>query len=146
MVNCLKISLFWSSHPILVICLQKVCKLVWIPLLIILSFFLHPSPGCTWTWSIVWKYLVWSSYPILATSSYVNLVVWLNISLLIISSLSLHPSRMYVNLVDCFNTSHLIIPSYPYVSSSYVNVVKFWNTWSSHSIFFIPLQKVRGLN
>ena len=33
--------------------------------LIILSHPLHPSPGCTWTWSTVLWSLIWSSHPIL---------------------------------------------------------------------------------
>ena len=141
LVNCLNIShLIIPSHP------------------------LHPSLDSTWTWSIVWTSLIWSSHPILVihlqrvcelcqlfeylssdhtipssssvSRKYVNLVNCLDISHLIIPSHPLHPSlesmwtlsivwishpipssssvsREYVNLVNCLNISHLIIPSHP---------------------------------
>ena len=88
------ISLIWSSRPILFICLQFVRELgqsfeylssdhpipssssvssLYVNLvnclnishLIIPSHPLNLSPVCTWTWSIVWISLIWSSYPIL---------------------------------------------------------------------------------
>ena len=103
LVNCFKISyLIIPSHP------------------------LHPSPACTWTWSIVLRSLIWSSIP---------------------SSSSV--SRMYVNLVNCFKISYLIIPSHPLHPSpdrtwTWSNVLRSL-IWSSHPILFIRLQGVREL-
>ena len=89
LVNCLNTL---SSFPILVFCLQIVRELgqmfEYLPLdhpifhpspvvrelgqsfeclssLIMSSQPLLPSPGCTWTWWIVWRRLIWLSHPIL---------------------------------------------------------------------------------
>ena len=49
---------------IYIVLAKIVCRIVPIPL-IWSSYRLHPSPVCTWTWSIVWKLLIWSSHLIL---------------------------------------------------------------------------------
>ena len=62
--------LHWSFHTILFIRLQregvsKLGQLLNTFHLIISYNPLHPSPGRTWTWSIFWIPLIWSSLPIL---------------------------------------------------------------------------------
>lgn len=66
-----------------------ILTVVWIPLMIFLSLPLHPSPGCTWFWSIVRLPFIWSSHPILV--------------------ICLQDVREF----GLFNTLYLIIPSRP---------------------------------
>ena len=96
------------------------------PHLIILSHPFHPTPGRTWTCSIVWIPPS-SDHPISPVSrAYVNLINCLNIRSYdypIPSSQSI--SRAYVNFSNFFNSSdHL---SHPIVSSISRAYVKFFN-------------------
>ena len=119
------IPVIWSSRLFCFVCLQFVRELS--QLFEYLSSDhpippFHPSPGSMWTWSIVWIPVIWSSYPIVI-------------------------SRMYVNLVNCLNTSHLILshPLHPSSGSMWTwSIVWIPVIWSSHLIRFIFLQFVRG--
>ena len=143
--------LFWSSYPFLSIYLQKVHDLVNCLKTshLIISLPLHPLQDRTWTWSIVWIPLIWTS------GSYPFLFIYLqdvrepdksfeNLS-------SDHPipssssnSRLYMNqLVNCLNTSNLnILSSSSSISRMYVNLINCLKT--SHLITLsLPLHSSR---
>ena len=95
--------------------------------LIILSLPLHLYPESTWTWSIVLEYFS-SHQPFSSSSSvsreYVNLINCLNIAVLIILSLPLHPSQE-----STWTWTIVWIPLF----------------WSSRPILLIRFQNVRDL-
>ena len=79
-----------------------------------LSHPLHPSPDCTWTCSIVWIPLVWSTYPIRHAPQGVRNLTQLMFEYPlsdhpIPSSSSVTVYRAYVNILNCLNPPQLII-------------------------------------
>ena len=144
----------WSSHPILFICLQLICKFgrlfkdlssdypipssssvsrLYVNKVnslntshLIISFLpLHLSPARTWTWSIVLRNYIWS-FSSIVSSSYVNLI-----SRFKILRWSSFPSvsSLYEYLVNWFKTSHLII-LFIYLQRVCQLILLIWSFWS----------------
>ena len=133
LINCLKTShLIVSSHSF-----HPSPESTWTQSIVwrTLNWSSHPIlltrlPECTWTWWSVWRPLIWSSHPILFTC----LQIVRELGQLFEDLSSNHPilssspvPRMYVNLVKCLKTSYLIIhPSSFPVSRLYVNWSIVW--------------------
>ena len=103
-----------------------------------------------WTWSIVWIFLIWSTYTILfiylqGVRDFGQLFEYSSSDYPIQSSSSVSRASLYVNTVNCFKISHLISPHFSPARTRTCSIVWIPFIWSFYPFIFIRLQNVGEL-
>ena len=100
-----------------------------------------------WTWSIVWIFLIWSTYTILfiylqGVRDFGQLFEYSSSDYPIQSSSSVSRASLYVNTVNCFKISHLISPHFSPARTRTSSIVWIPFIWSFYPFIFIWFQNV----